>query len=236
MDTAEKMYKYFLSEVRKARNVTITPQQWSENIIFQATLFWVLSKLPMAEFIQKRIDDLEVLRVITDGIISPVLSPDANNHYTIPANYLYGLNMAFNISSSNAQSEEDPTGGGGTDTDTITYSIPATSVPGKILRSDSKVIVNQNPYRQVDESFVYFEMKSGLIVPTTVTGYYQRSGVMEYYRKPTAILFDGSNQVNGDFNSLQNLEITELAVSRYLGKTGDPRLEAKVALNSQIPK
>ena len=64
--TTEDYYKATLNSVRKTHTVVLDPTQWNA-LINLAELEYVMSKLPEREMTQKRIDDLSVLRVFTDG-------------------------------------------------------------------------------------------------------------------------------------------------------------------------
>ena len=122
------------------------------------------------------------------------------------------------------------------------YSIPNkvvtplnNKVAGKILRSDDRVVLERNVYRQPDDfNYVYYDNREGYIYVTSKATAYSRM-ILEYYRYPLEIGYDINFDKPGSFKAIQNKEIMDMAVKRYLGRTSDPRLQSQAALDSQIP-
>lgn len=225
LDTAESMYKYFLSEIRKERTIVITPARWVEfiNPIF---IDWIKTKLPELEFNQKRIDDLEAIKVLTDGVSGAILTAVALNKFEIPfeheslPKYMYGLSAEFGYS--------------------LLATIPVTlarSVAGKVMRSDRRVVYKNNPYRQPDDNlFIYFEQRGGFIYCIPENEVWNRL-VLEYYSYPIEIEYDGIDvDVPGSFQPIQNKEIIDMAVTRYLEKASDQRIQTQPQVSASVPK
>ena len=237
LDTAEKLFKYFLQEVRKERTVVITPQAWTE-FINPVILDWVKTKLPELEFNQKRIDDLEAIKVLTDGGQYPYIRDAETNVFVIPystdgyPSYLHGLSAEFGYISSEAEDD------GQNDEQAAQAAVVALEyrTAGIILRSDNRVVRKKNPYRQPDDdTFIYFENRGGRIYSIPKEKEYNQL-VLEYYRYPEEITFDGTTGSTGSFMPTQNKEIMDLAVVQYLEVVESPRLQTAVPVKGSIPK
>jgi hypothetical protein len=225
LDTAEEMYRYFLTEVRKERTIVITPADWSV-FINVVVLDWIKTKLPDIEFNQKRIDDLEAIKVLTDGVSREILTAVAVNQFQIPFSnlnlpkYMHGLSAKFGYS------------------DSAVMPITLTrSVAGKILRSDKRVVYEKNPYRQPDNDlFIYFEQRGGYIYCIPESLEWNRL-VLEYYSYPSQIEFNGLGvDEAGSFQPLQNKEIVDMAVTRYLERVSDQRIQTQPSVSASVPK
>lgn len=250
MDTAKKMYEYFLVEIRKERNTTVSPVMWTA-YINPIVIDWIKTKLPLHEFSQKRIDDLEAIKILTDGKQYPYIPSlyDAGNIFTIPYSmedypeYFYGISAQFGILETEGI---DP--GDGDDPTAIEMEIdnpPAplqtvlklnSKVRGKILRSDQRARFEKNPYRKPDDiNYVYFDNREGHIYVTSKSLTYNKM-ILEYYRYPKEIVYGEGIDEPGSFKATQNKEIIDIAIKRYLGRASDPRLQSQAALDAGIPK
>jgi hypothetical protein len=255
LDTAQKMYRYFLSEIRKERTIVITPAEWTAfiNPIF---VDWVKTKLPEQDFNQKRIDDLESIKVVTDGLQTGYLYAvdfDLGNVFKIPYNekfyprYMQGVSAEFGYSDVNHQGE---TGGGGGGASPIAGAAVThednpeprkkafkfdNSTGGKIFRSDKRVMYKDNPYRQESNNFIHFEQRGNYIYCKSAT---QKFNLLklEYYRYPTEIVYDGSTDNAGSFKPVQNKEVLDMAVTRYLERVSDQRIQTQPSVSAQVPK
>ena len=264
LDSGKKMYEYFLSEVRKEKTVVITPQQWMD-IINTTAIDWMKVKMPDREFSQKRIDDLESVKVLTDGNQYPVIKSLTNQYnvfnipYDLPGlpRYMFGLSVSFYYSTITTVADDviDDDGGNSSTSRMFTPSEPddeliamanpvpnqddkATSdvVSGVILRSDQRVVIKKNPYRRLSDSEdVYFEQRGNYIYCLPNKEKFNRM-ILEYYRYPIEIVFDGTNDSVGSFMPNQNKEISDIAVTRYLERVSDQRIQSQPMLNRAIPK
>lgn len=224
LDTAESMYKYFLTEVRKERTIVITPAAWTE-LINIAAIDWVKTKLPLAEFNQKRIDDLEAVKVLTDGISEAIITSSYTNQFEIPYDdgtlpkYLHGLSASF-----------------GYTTSTTKPVVLDRHIAGKILRSDKRVVNDGNPYRQAsNETFAYYEQRGGYIFCMPESLEWNKL-ILEYYSYPKEIIFSTTEDQVGSFQPSQNKEIVDMAVTRYLEKVSDQRIQTQPAVSASVPK
>jgi hypothetical protein len=226
LDTAESMYKYFLSEIRKSRTIVITPSQWTA-FVNPVLIDWVKTKLPEVEFNQKRIDDLEAIKVLTDGVSNNILTATSLNTFDIPLDgialpkYMYGLSAAF-----------------GYTTSTTKPVVLDRSVAGKILRANQRVVYGLNPYRQPDDvTYIYFEQRGGKIYCTPKALEWNKL-ILEYYSYPVEIFYEGISSTDnaGSFEPIQNKEIIDMAVTRYLEKASDQRIQTQPQVSASVPK
>ena len=163
LDTAEKMYRYFLAQVRKEHTVVISPTQWND-MINPYVLDWVKSKLPERDFNQKRIDDLHVL------YNRNTINESTPGYFEIPKNYLSGSYAEFV---------------GKNDKSTT----PATE--GKMLRGDQRTVFKKNPYRQEGDEFVYFELRHGFLMLVTTESIHNYNRMfLGFYKYPEQIIYD----------------------------------------------
>ncbi len=242
-NTAESMYKYFLSIIRKERTTTISPQKWNE-WMDSTLLDWVKTKLPTNQFNQKRIDDLEILKVLTDGQQYDIIKvvTDKENLFKIPYNtselpsYMHGLSVAFEWKSPADSSETDGDGDSPSPILTPEAFEPEPTpvfrktyrVGGKVFRSDNRVVIMDNPFRLPDDTtFVYFENRGSHIYAIT-KGENYTGMVLEYYKYPEKINYDpeGEDSTAGSFQLSQNQEVVELAARKYLERITDPRYQS----------
>jgi len=240
LDTGEKMFKYFLQEIRKTRTIVITPQRWTD-FINPVVIDWIKTKLPENEFTQKRIDDLEAIKVLTDGRQYPYIKAFNNisNIFQIPYSsedhpaYMHGLSAEFGNINSDAVDDGDDDIRGVPNSVVISLNY---QVPGKILRADNRVVRKDNPYRQPDdETWMYFENRGGYIYGISKEKEFNRL-ILEYYSYPDEIKYGDGVDEAGSFKPAQNKEIVDLAVVQYLEVVENPRLQTAIPVKGSIPK
>lgn len=236
METAEELYKYWLSLIRKERTTIVKPAQWV-TIMNAGAIDWVKTKLPQTEFVQKRIDDLEAIHVLTDGVQEDMIESDeATGAFMIPSRYLYGLSASFgyyHTSIDEIPEEDEPPMDRsliGSDSSRMKY-----IVGGKILRSDNRVFLSKNPYRKPDDETIYFELRSGKVYLKTDGSPYNRM-IMEYYRFPDTFSYGTGDDATGSFNASQNKEIVDLTARKFLERMKDPRYQSYVAEQMSTPQ
>jgi hypothetical protein len=215
MDTAEKIFKYFLQGVRKERTVVIKPADW---VLFMngVLLDWVKTKLPETEYMQKRVDDLQAIHVVTDGIQYPMIEI-SNGSFEIPSvpKYLHGLSASFSYYKGS---------------ELVNYS------GGYILRSDNRNTIAKSQYRKPRKDYTYFELREGKIYIKTDGTEFNRMA-LEYYRYPDEFKYTPSvEDSTGSFNVSQNKEIADLAIRKYLERVRDPRHQSFGAENMSVPQ
>lgn len=249
--TAEDMYKEFLNMIKKESTSVISPTYFNSIINVSGQDQWIKEKVVETELDQKRIDDLQKLRVVTDGIgtyyvsvtetitLYPII-PDTSQNYvfSLPINpttlinnnqsttqhysrYLRMLNVMFKINY--VSNECELTG-------------ISDWMKANIMRSDKRAISYKNKYRKPKDSRLYYEVindKIRLITETSSTGNSMR---LEYLRYPRDIFFDPNrvtpNDVNCELPPQQQSEIVSLAAQTYLERAKDERYQS--FLNEQM--
>jgi hypothetical protein len=232
--TSQDLYENFLEEIRRERTVVVPGEKYSR-IFNKAAIQWVRSKLPENQFNQKRIDDLQLLHVDTDGVFHPMIPVSGNaggarmlfevpttnqtiGGYNYPA-YLHGISAMFKImyidSTCHANGESE-------------------LLPAAYLRSDQRSEWLNNEYRRPKDDRLLYEFISGFVRLATgaVSGISKSYGVsmrLEYYRYPQAMWFYGVNDrrnVDSEFPPIINEEIQSIAVMNFLERREDPRLQS----------
>jgi len=263
------MYTYFLSEIRKERTVVFPPDKWNV-FVNEVVIDWVKTKLPEHEFNQKRIDDLEAIKVITDGLQYPYIYAESSsggyNLWSLPKpgdkfpSYMHGISASFLwklLPVKNTRTAQPPDPQPDPDTEPGLYNPWTVSVQykpdwvdytqqdidrptsqrfGKVLRSDVRYTNRENPYRKEDGEFIYFEIRGGKLVILPEDNAKYNLLVLEYYRYPREIKYDEKTDIPGSFSSSQNKEIMDMAVTRYLERTTNPRIQTQPAVSGSVPK
>lgn len=252
LQTTLDMYRAFLDGIKKNSTAIVTPDQFNRIINHWGQDEYILDMFPEGEQDIVGLDDMEILRVVTDGIqvvegvtLFPV-APDAsnNNVFTIPKHattvrrrladgtidtntypkYARGLNVMFKIKY------------GAGSTCHTKDSISDDFIRAYIMRTDQRSVIMTSLYRKPTDSLLYYEMIDGkirLIAGNGAEGYSLR---MEYYRYPVEIFFNSTapadtgnkatGSVNCEFAPHQRKEIVDIAVRIYLERVSDPRYKS----------
>ena len=216
--TAEDGYRRFISGIRKASTRTVTPQVF--NVYFNdACLDWQQSKLPLVEFNQKRIDDLELFRVVTDGTVYPyILTTSFPNTFPVPNNspIITGQLMVSNTSSALLPLYRHGLNATFLDGDDVEFM-------ADIMRSDQRGVTIWNPYRKATTNRPYYELVGGFI---RLSGRIAVKMRLEYIRYPKLVTYDETTPLDPETNPTQNKEITDIAIRMFLENRGDPRYKS----------
>ena len=264
LETAKEQFEYFLAEVRKERTVVITPKYWT-TFVNPIVIDWVKTKLPEHEFNQKRIEDLQAIKCLTDNdqyeFVLAVAKDE--NRFLIPKNetkwprYLHGISASFRFrifGESDTKPPDisplavstlkpydvgtitDPWGLGREDILKYATGRGDTYRAGKIYRSDKRVLNKFNPYRQPDSQYVYFEARQGSILVTSKDNMWWNVMELEYYSYPDDVEFSTTVDKPGSFGPAQNKEIMDMAVTRYLERVSDQRIQTQPSVSASVPK
>ncbi len=106
----------------------------------------------------------------------------------------------------------------------------------RFLKSDKRVVNRTNPYRQAnDDVFIYFEQRGGKIycMPESETW---NKLILEYYSYPIQVEYSLSSDIPGSFQPIQNKEIMDMAVTRYLERASDQRIQTQPQVSASVPK
>jgi hypothetical protein len=245
--TVTEMYKAFLSGIKKEQT-TIVPPSTFNLLINEEQDKWFKEKAIAIEIDQKRIDDLQVLRTVTDGVyeylwygeldptvLNPI-APDTSNGkvFTLPIDPDASINN-INITSGVTSSQKYPRYRRLLNVmfkinyvnNTCSYTGVSDWLNSNILRSDKRQSILKSPYRQPSDEKLYYEIignKIRLINETDSTGYAMR---LEYMRYPRAISFSTVllNLVDCELLPEQQQEIVDRAVVTYIERTKNPRYQ-----------
>jgi len=220
--TATDMYKYFLQLIKKEGTHVVTPETFNF-LINLAEIDRIKSKLPVNEFNQKLIDDLQLLLV--DGSLTEGISVTDGFIFDLPDDYMHGINAMFDIDCQDSSCYSDG----------IQSKLPAT-----LMKSDEKTVIKNSYYRRPKDSRLYYQLSGNKI--RLFTGKYSGTsnsvGVkmyMDYYKKPDEIVFNENGEdTNSLFGPLQQQETVEQAVQAFLETNRDPRYQS--FLNEQAQK
>lgn len=210
LSTTQDIYLAFLDGIKKESTSVVTPFLFNRLINEWGQDLWLADKVTEIELNQKRIDDLEVLRVVTDGVYTwddPSLpavnaslvysiTPDTTNGYifTLPkddsvaipntsgTNKKYPKYYRFLNVMFKIMYVSDSCGRTGESDWQWPY----------IMRSDNRATVYSNPYRKPTNDRLYYEIVNGKIRVETDTTSYPTKMRLEYIRWPHAIWFDST--------------------------------------------
>jgi len=217
------LYKYFLNLINKDKTHTIRPYLF--NLIINAALLnWVKEKLPLNDFKQMRIEDLNVLLV--DGSLGDGIVFTNDDVCPVPDEALYNVRVVFDIKYINS-----PCFGNG----------EGEKQMAKLIKLDRLSVISDSYYLKPKDKRLYFNYSNNNV--RLFTGNYSGESdsigtkmYLDYYKYPDTIIFveDGDNNGLLQFKSLQLQEITEQAAQEFLEKNRDPRYQSY--LNEQIQR
>jgi len=230
--TITEMYQEFLDGITKEESAIVPPEDFIR-LINRSQSQWLVSKAPEGDTGQKRIDDLEIIRVVTDGVFEynsvplDLLSPVVVNQFElVPSgypSYFRLLNVMFQITYSGNSCFVD--------------GVNSELLDASIMRADKRSSTFKNPMRWPTDERLYYEIignRIRLITGTSSIGYRAR---LEYYRYPLDMVYDeddSNNNVNCEFGSAQQYEICDIAIRIYLERKTDPRYQT--ILNEEAMK
>ena len=228
---AEEMYRAFLRGIRGQHTGVVLPEYWNP-FINEVQLQVIKKKLPLNEFDQTHIDELNQLRVVTDssgmtfgydaipesnidGVFQmpvgtwtitngiPFVSISTENYPL----YLHGINVMFK-------------------TTAVSW------IGARLLRSDVRNMVFDNPYRNPSTTMVYFENIGGQIrvYGGNVSGQQGAAMRLEYYRYPKLIQYSATpaSVIDPELGESMNQEIVDEAIRVFLERKTDPRYKTYI--------
>jgi len=235
------MYKAFLAGIKKEQT-SIVPPSLFNLLINEEQNNWFKEKVLAIEVNQKRIDDLRILRTVTDGVYvygSTVLHPlglltNSNYDFPLPVDpstlynpaggltaifypkYRRLINVMFKIQYVNNE---------------CGLKGKSDWLEARIMRSDQRTEIFKNPYRKPKDDRLYYEIIGNtvrLITNTDSIGYAMR---IEYLRYPKVINFNSANitdtsNVNCELEPEQQQEIVDMAVVTYIERTKNQRYKS----------
>jgi len=216
----------FLDGIRQTSQNTVIPAVFNR-LINHSAVQWAKNKLPLVEFSQKRIDDLDILRIDTgssgavdeDTSSYPIISSTTAYVFPIPTSYdgestgmlmdgdyplyMHGLNALFRIDADDDWER------------------------ARIMRSDQRAVNMERSYRIPSNDRLYYEKRgtSIILIGSTLSHSQLR---LEYIRYPKKIVYSATagDNINPEFSPSQNKEIVDQSIREYLERKGDPRYKS----------
>lgn len=250
--TPEDMFKVFLDGIKKERISTVEPDYFVRLINTEALPLFYRQKSVAIEYDQKKMDDLQILRVVTDGVYEysgSVLSPISALETNIGGNVLLHNLFPLPIGDSNGS---DVVIGGITYPEymrllNVSFKLRYYGDPcetdgtlsgwkkAKFMRSNERSVIMRNPHRRPNgKSRLYYEIIGNKLRletgdETDTIGVSMR---VEYLKYPRLMVYNPLDPSVADvmleFQSNQCLEIIEIATRIYIERVSDPRYQTKL--------
>lgn len=242
IDTTEEYYKELTISIRRAWTTILDPDQFNA-LINLAELDYVTGKLPEREFNQKRIDDLSVLRVLTDGesicyhgfVVYPIPSTAVtifpvprrrSSFYDATTGYCKIGNQNYPVYLSGSR---------------VSFKVNEIWIEGSILPPDEKGNILKSTFRKPSVERLYFEHSGQFIKGYFPVNTVINSMLLEYYTYPRMVFYDeqspadnsanvnhtpGQGSINSIFEENQKREIIDIATRTFLEITESPRYKS----------
>lgn len=205
--TTSDYYMAFLDGIRR-EYTTIVPPVLFNRIINEAELEWITTKIPTREFVQKRIDDINMLRVATDNTFMyndeavNEIKPSSENFFPVPrkeaGSYDETTGMVKMIYDDTVNQVSVvsyyPIYLSGCRVDFRLASSPSEWTEAKILRSDDRGHLLKSPFRSPRQGKIYYEVTGKYIRAYLPSGETALGMNLEYYTYPRKVYFDETNQ------------------------------------------
>lgn len=239
--TTEDLYLAYLDGIKNMKTSTVNPTMFNRDINLAQDI-WLDENIPSVDIAQDKIDILQTLRVITDGVTivdSVVLYPIApkevnSNLFDLPVNpngdinnitavkgsvqnyprYFRGLSMMFKIEY-----------GGACDLSGISDWKGAT-----LLKSNAKISSLENHYRRPSHRRLMYDIKNNSI--ELYTDFSTAYGLqLEYFRWPDVIYYDEAvpgDSIPCELDPKVRRDIVTIAIRTYLEINKDPRYQTYI--------
>lgn len=231
MVPAIEVYKAVLAELKHYNTTSMTPSEFNYHI-WIAELEYVKNRYWAYEQHQKQIDDLDIIRVVTDGVAgSPVpLINQAPLPYVagqewvqLPDDYMHLLAVSAQCIYKDVPCETDGE---------LSGYISATP-----LKDDKRFTVEDDYYSKPLAVWprLYYDQRDRKLVFKAGNSIVQSAQIV-YLRYPTRIVFDIANPNVGtpsEFKWEQTLEIVKHCTISYLETIKDPRVQSMLAVDSR---
>lgn len=228
MVTSTDVYKAVLAELKHYNTTSMTPDEFNYHI-WIAELEYVKNRYWAHEQHQKSIDDLSVIKVVTDGVAGypnplPNQGPSVagKEYITLPVNYLHLLAVSVQLKLINVPCIAN---------NTISEYTAATH-----LKDDQRFVVQQDYYKKPSYEWpnLYYDQRGNKLTFHCGDSIVQNV-MISYLRLPARIFFDISNvaHVSSEFEWPQTLEIVKHCVISYLETIKDPRVQTMLPINEK---
>jgi len=228
MVSATDVYKSVLAELKHYNTTSMTPTEFNYHI-WIAELEYVKNRYWGHEQHQKEIDDLDVIKVVTDGVAGfPMPLPNEGpfvpgmEYVTVPTNYLYLVAVGVQVKYYGVPCEVDGT------------LSPITAATH--LKDDKRFVVNQDYYQKPIAEWpnIYYDQRGRKLTFQAGLSIVQKV-LLSYLRVPLRITFDetGLNHIDSEFHWPQTLEIVKHCVISYLETIKDPRVTSMIGVHDR---
>ena len=228
MVPATEVYKAVLAELKHYNTTSMTPTEFNYHI-WIAELEYVKNRYWAHEQHQKQIDDLSVIKVVTDGVAGyPMPLPNEGpntaglEYVTLLQDHLYLLAVGVQVKY---------------------YSVPC-EVDGQLspftaatpLKDDERFVVSEDYYMKPIAEYpnLYYSQRGKRLTFNCGNSIVQ-SVMLSYLRLPQRIVFNetGGPHVDCEFEWPQALEIVKHCVISYLETIKDPRVQSMIGVNDR---
>ena len=228
MVTATEVYKAVLAELKHYNTTSMTPDEFNYHI-WIAELEYVKNRYRAHEQHQKQIDDLSVIKVVTDGVASypnPLVNEGpavaGKEYVTLPTDYLHLLAVSVRVRYKGVPCKTD---------NTLSDYTAATH-----LKDDLRYVVGDDYYKKPIAEWpnLYYDQRGNKLTFNCGSSVVQ-DVMIAYLRVPQRIFFDvaGVNHVDSEFAWPQTLEIVKHCVISYLETIRDPRVQSMLPINER---
>jgi hypothetical protein len=211
--TAQDMYNAFLLELDKYNTHTVYPDEW-EIIINKVQLDVIENRYSEVEEIQKRMDDLRILKTVST-IPNSGNDVSGEEKFDLPVDYLHVLNIALDI-------------------DYVNDKCCRTGKSGfrkaKPMKSDKKYEIADDPFNKPTNDRLYYDLIGKEILPITGTESFASDCRMEYLRYPRDIEIV-NQQVDCELPVHIRQEIVDVAVRQVLEQFESQRYQTTLNEN-----
>lgn len=229
MVNAVDVYKAVLEELKHYNTTSVTPAEFNYRI-WIAELDYVRNRYWAWDQHQKAIDDLYVIRIVTDGVAGfpPPLPNEGpivagQEYITMPENYLHLLAVAARVTYKNVPCIKDGT------TSPFIACTP--------LKDDAYHVVDDDYYKKPIAEWprLYYSQR-GNKMTFKAGDSIVKDVMLNYLRYPQRIFFDEANPSGGtpsEFTEEQTNEIVILFVKSYLEAIESSRVQTKPFIEQQ---
>lgn len=227
MVSATDAYKAVLEELKHYNTTSMTPEEFNYRI-WIAEIEYVKNRHWAYEQHQKTIDDLDIIRIVTDGVAgypAPLVNQGPSiagqEWVQLPNDYFRLLEVSAQVRYKNVPCKIDGT---------LSNYIPCTP-----LKDDKRHAVDEDFYQKPIAEWpnLYYDQRGRRLAFRAGDSIVEKVQLV-YLRYPIRIFFDvtGANHVNSEFPWEQTMEIVKLCVRTYLEAIESARTQSNIQVDS----
>ena len=224
--SAIEVYQGVLAELKHYNTTSMTPDEFNYHA-WVSLLEWVKNKYWATDAHQSQMDDLDIIKVVTDGVAgspSPIPNADVSGDAALafidlPDDYLHLLAVGVKVKYKNVPCETD---------DTESNYVSATN-----LKEDERFAIGNDYYAKPEAVWptIYYNQRNRKLTFNTGDSLLLDC-IISYYRYPVRIFFDVNDPTGGtacEFEWEQVMEIIKYITASYLETTSNPRWQTMTA-------